>query len=69
MSIQGMGLGDNERLVVSPKRAAFMLDCGITTLYELMNNGELQSFRDGGSRKVVVASIRKYVADRLPQAS
>jgi hypothetical protein len=60
-------IGD-EPLVVSPRRACHLLDCGTTRLYELINGGELQSFRDGTSRKIVLASIRDYVTRRLEQS-
>ena len=62
MSMQSTGLGHDEPLVVSPARAKAMLDCGTTRLYELIAAGELQSFRDGKSRKITVASIKARVA-------
>jgi hypothetical protein len=65
MSIHRTGLGEDERLVVSPRRARHMLDCGNTRLYELLKNNELESFLDGRSRKILVASIRRYIARRL----
>ena len=69
MSIQNIELGDHERLVVSPRRAALMLDCGVTRVYEMMNDGKLQSFKDGAARKISVASIREYVAGKLTLAA
>ena len=54
MSFPSTGLGDAERLVVSPRRARHMLDCGNTRLYELLAAGELDSFLDGRSRKITV---------------
>jgi len=42
MSIQSTGLGDDEQLVVSPRRAAEMLDCGVTYIYELVGIDELE---------------------------
>jgi hypothetical protein len=55
----------DEPLVVSPRRAQRMLDIGHSRLYELLAGGELRSFKDGKSRKIVVASIRDFVARRL----
>jgi hypothetical protein len=55
----------DEPLVVSPRRAQQMLDIGHSRLYELLSAGELQSFKDGKSRKIVVASIQNYVARKL----
>jgi hypothetical protein len=60
-------IGD-EPLVVSPRRACHLLDCGTTRLYELINGGELQSFRDGTSRKIVLASIRNYITRQLERS-
>src|SRR5439155_9834225 len=65
MSTHSTGLGDDEPLVVSPRRARRMLDCGNTRLYELLGAGHLQSFKDGKSRKITVASIKAYVAEKL----
>jgi hypothetical protein len=45
-----------------------LLGCGITRLYELINSGELVSFKDGKSRKITTASIKAYIARQL-QAS
>jgi excisionase family DNA binding protein len=69
VSIQSTGLGDDERLVVSPRRTAVLLDCGVTRVYELINSGELESYKDGAARKIVVASIRDYIARKLSQAA
>jgi len=65
MSISSTAPSDDERLVVSPRRARYMLDCGNTRLYELLNSNELESYLDGRSRKVTVASIHRYIARRL----
>ena len=50
---------------MKPRQACIMLGCGITRLYELLNSGELSSFKDGASRKVTVESIHRYVARRI----
>jgi hypothetical protein len=55
----------DEALVVSPRRARRMLDCGNTRLYELISAREVESFKDGKSRKITVASIKHYIARRL----
>jgi hypothetical protein len=65
MSIHITGLSDYERLVVSPRRAKHMLDCGNTRLYELIKSKELDSFLDGRARKITVESIRRLIARRL----
>jgi hypothetical protein len=66
MSQYSTGLGDDERLVVSPRRARQMLVVGNTRFYELLP--ELDSYLDGRSRKITVASIRRYIAKRLEEA-
>jgi hypothetical protein len=65
VSIHSNDLSDAERLVVSPRRAKHMLDCGNTRLYELLNANELESFLDGRSRKITVSSIKAYIARLL----
>jgi len=42
-----------------------MLSCSHKRLYELLNAVELESFKDGASRKITVESIRAYVARKL----
>jgi hypothetical protein len=58
---------DEQRLVVSPRRAMRMLDCGRTRLYEVIAQGELDSYLDGRSRKITVESIYRYIERRLQQ--
>ena len=65
MSIRSTGLSDWEgALVVKPRTAWKMLSCSNTRGYELLNSGELVSFKDGKSRKITVASIKDYIARR-----
>jgi hypothetical protein len=49
-------------LLVKPRAARAMLACSHKRLYELMRDGQLDSFRDGASRKITVASIERYIA-------
>jgi excisionase family DNA binding protein len=42
-----------------------MLSCGITRLYELLNEGELTSYLDGRSRLITTESIRAYVERKV----
>lgn len=55
-------------LVVKPSAAMAMLACSRTRLYELVNTKQLESFRDGSSRKITVSSIRAYIARHLSEA-
>jgi excisionase family DNA binding protein len=50
-----------EPLVVPPKVAKRLLNCGNETLWRLLHEGELESYLDGASRKIVLASIHAYV--------
>ena len=65
MRINSAHLSYDEALVVSPRRARRMLDCGNTRLYELIAARELETFKDGKSRKITVASIKGYIARRI----
>jgi hypothetical protein len=56
---------DPDPLVVRPKVAWKMLACGNTRGYELLAAGELESYKDGRSRKITVASIKALVARRI----
>jgi excisionase family DNA binding protein len=57
--------GDVEPLVVKPRIAWILLGCSNTKGYELLAAGELESFKDGKSRKITVASIHRYIAQRV----
>lgn len=59
--------GDGEALVVSPRRAEQLLGISKTTLYELLNRGELESFTLGKSRKITLASIRALIERRVAE--
>jgi hypothetical protein len=52
-------------LVVSPKQAEKMLSCSHKKLYQLLADGELDSYLDGRSRKIIVASIEARIARKL----
>jgi hypothetical protein len=61
-----IGTFHDEPLVVSPRRAQEMLDLGVTKFYELLP--ELDSYKDGKSRKITVASIHAYIGRRLAES-
>ena len=52
---------------VSPKLAAVIDECGLTTVYERLQSGEYQAVKDGRSTKVLTASIKSRRAN-LPRA-
>jgi hypothetical protein len=64
-----MSNSPNPSLVVRPRTARQMLGgCGNERLYNLLNRGELQSFRDGRARLIIVDSIHRYIARHLAEA-
>jgi hypothetical protein len=67
MSIHFTGMGRDEPLVVSPRRARILLDVGNTKLYELIDAGELESFKDGKARKITMSSIKRRINRLLEQ--
>ena len=52
-------------LALSPNKTAEALDCGLTRVYDLIAQDELESYLDGARRKITVDSIHKYIARRL----
>jgi predicted aminopeptidase len=56
-------------LAVKAKVARRLLGCGNTRFYELLGSGELQSYLDGRSRMVVLASIKERIARQVAEAS
>jgi Helix-turn-helix domain len=52
-------------LAVPPRAAGQMLGYGVTTIYALLNRGELQGFKDGGARRILVSSINNYIARKM----
>jgi excisionase family DNA binding protein len=67
MSIQSTGLGEDEPLVVRPK-VACRLSVGETRLYEMIARGDLESFRDGGARKITTRSIHAYIERQIERS-
>ena len=56
------------RLLVRPRTAREMLSCGVERLYQLLNAGELESFRDGRARYITIHSIERYITKRLAES-
>lgn len=54
-----------EPLAIPPKDAFAAIGVGITKGYELINSGELETFKIGRSTRITTASIRGYVARQL----
>jgi excisionase family DNA binding protein len=54
-------------LVVRPRVAWRLLNCGNAYGYRLIASGELESYRDGRARKITVKSIHRYIKRRLAE--
>lgn len=61
------GRDDIEPLLVRPRKAWRILDCGNTRGYELLADGELDSFVDGRARWITMESIHSYIERRLAE--
>jgi hypothetical protein len=61
-------IDDIEPLVVKPRVAWRLLGCSNTYGYELLAAGELESFKDGKSRKITMASIKARIVRQLAAA-
>jgi excisionase family DNA binding protein len=64
------GVADHqfEPLVVSPRQACLLLGIGNTRLYQLIGNGELETYRDGRARRITMQSIRDRLARLIAAA-
>ena len=50
-----------------PKEAFAALGVGVTKGYELINSGDLQTFKIGRATRITTDSIRAFVARKLEQ--
>jgi excisionase family DNA binding protein len=58
-----------EPLAVSPRQACLLLGIGNTRLYQLIGNGELDTYQEGRARRITLESIRRRVAGLVAAAS
>ena len=54
-------------IVASVNETMSALKIGREKIYQLLNTGELESYREGGSRKILRRSIEAYVVRRLKE--
>jgi excisionase family DNA binding protein len=53
-------------LAVSPRVASRLLSLGNTRIYQLIHDGQLDSYVDGQrARRITMASIKRYIARQL----
>lgn len=57
--------GVTEPLAVRPRDACRMLSICHTRLYELLHEGQFESYRYGRSRRITTASIRAYIERQI----
>jgi excisionase family DNA binding protein len=68
MSLTNLQTGDSEGpLVASPNQAMKRLQISRSTLYALLNAGDLESYTQGRSRRITIRSINSYVERRLTE--
>lgn len=58
-----------EPLLVKVEEAARILCLSRSTIYELMDSGEIPSVRHGAARRIPVAALREWVARRTAPAT
>jgi excisionase family DNA binding protein len=56
-----------DAIAVRPAKAAEMLDVSRATIYNLIAQGELRSFRVGQSRRILLAEIAAYITRQQAQ--
>lgn len=54
-----------EKLIVTPKEAARMMNMSTKEMYELLNEGIIKAYIRKGGWKVPVKSLEKYIAEQL----
>jgi excisionase family DNA binding protein len=54
-------------VVATPNQAIQRLHVSRATLYELINNGDLESYTEGRSRRILVQSMDRYIRRRLAE--
>jgi excisionase family DNA binding protein len=60
-------VAERRPLVASPNETMVTLRIGREKLYQLLNSGQLESYREGGSRRILWRSIEAYVERRLKE--
>jgi hypothetical protein len=58
-----------EPLGVSPRQAGQLLNIGNTRVWELIGSGDLESYKEGRSRKITMRSIRARHARQVAEAT
>jgi excisionase family DNA binding protein len=62
---QEIKFSDTRPIVASVNETMSALQIGREKIYQLLKSGELESYREGSSRKILWRSIDEYVQRRL----
>jgi excisionase family DNA binding protein len=54
-----------DRLALKPARAAALLDCSRTKIYDAINAGELRAVRSAGMLRIPMSEIRRHLETHL----
>ena len=57
---------DAETLNVRPKRAAQLLGCSLDTVWKMIDDGRLKSFKRGKARLITMSSVRAAAEGEAP---
>lgn len=60
---------ETPKLSYKPEQAAAVLGIGRSKVYELMNAGELESFKLGKSRLIPHASLERLISRKMGEAA
>jgi excisionase family DNA binding protein len=60
-------VGELRPIVATVNETMAVLKIGREKIYQLLKSGELESYRDGSSRKILWKSIDSYVERRLKE--
>jgi excisionase family DNA binding protein len=59
----------HEPLLIRIEEAARILSLSRSTIYEMMDSGELPSVRRGAARRIPVAALHEWIARQLQQTT
>ena len=59
----------HEPLLIQIEDAARILSLSRSTIYEMMDRGELPSVRRGAARRIPVAALHEWIAKHLEQST
>ncbi len=59
----------DDKDLLTPEEVARRCSLGRTTIYELMNNGELPSIKIGRARRIPATAVTALIARKLEEAA